>query len=154
LFGKIRPPPNTRRFRKIFTRLAAKSFWLDQSYTKSRPSCLVSAPGGQAVWKRIPRVKRGNSSTKTKHKINRFGITTENGPPVFSIQERRKWPDSTLMCLSEQRISFTSLSSPSIVNATLGRRVIPLIPYTGCDFYRSVADDKWQWQIMDGITNG
>jgi hypothetical protein len=152
---KIRPPPNTRRYKKIFTRLAANLIRLDAIIKRVDPPVLLCPKGGQAVLEAYTRVQKGNSSTKTKLvKIGRFGITTENGPPVLSIQETV----ADLYGLNPNVFVRTAAIIYMFVEpeyrqrdlGTLALQVIPLIhSIQGIDFTVLVADDNGSGKLVE-----
>jgi hypothetical protein len=152
---KIRPPANTRRFRKIFTRLAANLIRLDCIIKRVDPPVLLCPKGGQAVLEAYTRVRKSNSSTKTKLvKIGRFGITTENGPPVLSIQETVHdlyGLDPNVFVRTAAIIyMFVEPEYRKRELGTLALQVIPLMhSIQGCDFTVLVADDNGSGKLVE-----
>lgn len=154
IIWKIRPPPNTRRFRKIFTRLAANLIRLDSIIKRVDPPVLLCPKGGQAVLEAYTRVKKNNSKRTKLVKIGRFGITTESGPPVLSIQETVH----DLYGLNPDVFVRTAAIIYMFVEpeyrhrelGTLALQVIPLMhSIQGCDFTVLVADDKGSGKLVE-----
>jgi GNAT superfamily N-acetyltransferase len=151
---KIRPPPNTRRYKKIFTRLAANLIRLDCKIKRVDPPVLLCPKGGQAVLEAYTRVKKENSKRTKLVKIGRFGITTENGPPVLSIQETV----ADLYGLDPNVFVRTAAIIYMFVEpehrrrdlGTLALQVIPLMhSIQGCDFTVLVADDNGSGKLVE-----
>jgi hypothetical protein len=151
---KIRPPPNTRRFRKIFTRLAANLIRLDCIIKRVAPPVLLCPKGGQAVLEAYSRVQKSNSKRTKLVKIGRFGITTENGPPVLSIQETVHdlyGLDPNVFVRTAAIIyMFVEPEYRQRELGTLALQVIPLMhSIQGCDFTVLVADDNGSGKLVE-----
>jgi hypothetical protein len=151
---KIRPPPNTRRVRKIFTRLAANLIRLDSIIKRVDPPVLLCPKGGQCVLEAYARVKKDNSKRTKLVKIGRFGITTENGPPVLSIQETVQdlyGLDPNVMVRTAAIIyMFVEPEYRHREVGTLALQVITLMhSIQGCDFTVLVADDNGSGKLVE-----
>lgn len=154
---KIRPPPGTSRFRKIFMRLAANLIRLDCIIKRVDPPVLLCPKGGQAVLEAYStRVNdsNGKRSSKKLVKIGRFGITTETGPPMTAIQETV----ADLYGVNPQGLVRTAaiiymFVEPEFRHRETGKLALEVITlihaFQGCDFTVLVADDNGSGKLVD-----
>jgi hypothetical protein len=146
---KIRPPPNTRIVRKIFTRLAANLIRLDSIIKRVDPPVLLCPKGGQAVLEAYTRVNNGKLV-----KIGRFGITTESGPPVAAIQDtvHDLYGLNPIVMVRTAAIIFMFVEPEyrHRETGTLALQVITLMhAIQGCDFTVLVADDNGSGKLVE-----
>jgi hypothetical protein len=154
---KIRNPPNTRRVRKIITRLAANLIRLDAIIKRVDPPLVMCPRGGQAVLEAYTTVKNPNKKGKRKGKlvkIGRFGITTESGPPVAAIQDTVSdlYGLNPIIMVRTAAIiyMFVEPEYRQRETGTLALQVITLLhAIQGCDFTVLVADDNGSGKLVE-----
>lgn len=156
---KIRPPPETRRLSKVFSRIAANLIRLDCWIKRTDAPVLLCPKGGQAV---LEAHYKSPSNPKKLVKIGRFGVTTESGPPVPEIQESVAdlygLDPAVLVRTAAIIYMFVEPEYRKSQAGQLALQVISLIhAVQGCDFTVLVADDDGsqklvEWYEQNGYT--
>jgi GNAT superfamily N-acetyltransferase len=155
ILWKVRPPPNTPRFQKLWLRFAANMIRLECKIKRQEPPLVLTPRTGQAVLEAYYRPSNTNSGISKKYvKIGRFGFTTERGPPAPPIQESvhdiYNLNTNTMVGTAAIIYMFVEPEYRKKDLGTLALQVISLIhAIQGCDFTVLVVDDNGSGKLID-----
>jgi hypothetical protein len=113
------------------------------------PPVLLCPAGGQAVWKRIPRVKRGNSSTKRiGQDWSLWYYYRERTTRAFHSRDGVSTCTDSTVFVRNSAIIYIAFVEPEYRQRDLGRwpQVIPLMHPYSCDF------TVW-WRTTNAVAN-
>lgn len=157
ILWKLRPPPETNRFRKILLRLSANLLRLDCKVKGQDPPLVLCPKGRMAL---LEAYYKPPSQRRSK-KIGRFGITVQRGPSAPPIEETIK--DLYGIDLPVQGVGSAAIIymfvEPDYRNKGVGDLALDVIAtihaIQGCDFTMLVADDKGSGKLVKWYeTNG
>ena len=154
---KLRPSPETNRFKRIWIRMAANMIRLDCIvFRKEKPTVLCPKTDNKQVL--LEAYIKDNKNKKNKLiKVGRFGFTTERGPRAPQIQDTVQdiYGISNQYIIGIAAIIYMYVE-PEYRNKDIGKLALEVIGYIhaiqGCDFTVLVVDDNGSGKLIDWYT--
>jgi hypothetical protein len=150
---KLRPPPETPVWKRLWLRFAANLIRLDCLVFRKEAPVALCPKGGQAVLEAHCR----NATTKRLEKVGRFGFTTERGPSAPPIQETVKdiYGLSPNVMVGVGAIIYMFVE-PQYRKRNIGALALQIISLIhavqGIDFTVLVVDDNGSGKLVEWYT--
>jgi GNAT superfamily N-acetyltransferase len=147
IIWKLRPPPETSRWKKFTLRFASNVIRLECKINRVDPPFCLCPKGGQAMLEaHLPGISG---------KVARFGITTIRGPPAPPIDESVE--EIYSIALEGRSVGSAAIIymfvEPSHRKQGIGELALEVISVIhavqGCDFTLLVADDNGSGKLVE-----
>lgn len=150
ILWKLRPPPETSVWKRLWLRFAANVIRLDCIISRRDPPIALCPKGGKAV---LEAYCRDDVSGKVE-KVGRFGFTTQRGPPAQPFQDTVNdiydIPSNIMVGVAAIVYMYVEPNYRKREIGSLALDVISLIhAIQGCDFTVLVVDDDGSGKLID-----